>query len=291
MTLGITGASGQLGTAVVRYLAARVEPTRIVAITRTPEKLEAFARQGIDVRAGDFDAPSALQEAFAGVERLLVIPTSAGVRERQHAAAIHAAVAAGVRHVIYVSSVGARPGPLGDIQATHFATEQALFAAPVRWTVLRMGPYTDYLLDPARRGLDSGTYAAVGGAPAAYVTRDDVAVAAAGLLAANGHEGATYHATGPESVTHAQILSTLSLIAGRPVAWAPLTLQQFEAGAVAAGLPAAVASVLARFQAALGDGAFDLVTGDVERLGGRRAEPVADFLTRSLRAALAQASA
>ncbi len=291
MAIGVSGASGQLGRATLRYLSERIAPSEIVAITRTPEKLEEFSKRGVTVRAGDFDSPVALTAALAGIERLLIIPTSSlgpGVRKRQHTGAIQAAGAAGVRHLIYVSTVGARPIPPGDILGTHFDTEQALFGASVPWTVLRMGPYTDYLLDAAKGALASGTYAAIAGAPAAYVTRDDVAVAAAGLLASTGHEGATYHATGPASVTHAEIADALSRLAGKKIAPLPLTIDQYEAGLASAGLPAPVVSVLSRFQTALRDGVFDVVTRDVERLGGRPAEAASEFLARSLKASIAQ---
>jgi len=63
------------------------------------------------VRAGDFNQPAGLNAAFAGVERLVIIPGTdlqPGVRRKQHASAIQAAVASGVRHIIYISTVSPR---------------------------------------------------------------------------------------------------------------------------------------------------------------------------------------
>jgi len=285
MTFGITGAGGQLGAALVKHALARIPASGLVAITREPRKLEPLAAEGVQVRAGDFSQPAGLAAAFAGIDRLLLIPTvdlQPGVRVRQHTAAVQAAVESGVKHLIYISTVSARPDPNNELFASHFATEQALIRSGVAWTILRMSIYTDTLLDAAKRAAASGTYAAVPGAPAAYVVRDDIAGAAAGILAGSGHEGITYHATGPVSITQAEIAAAIRNASGKPVAFSEMTEAQQRAGLEAAGLPAELIKALAGFQAALRAGAFDLVTGDVARLSGKPAETPAEFLRRIL---------
>lgn len=285
MTIGITGASGHLGTSLVRHALSRVPAASIVAVTRNPAKLEAFSQQGVQVRAGDFSNPSGLPSAFAGIERLVIIPTGElqpGVRTKQHTAAIQAAVQAGVRHVTYISTVSARPDPNNELFDSHFATEQALIHSGAGWTILRMSCYMETLLDGAKRAIASGSYSAVPGAPAAYVVRDDIAAAAAGILATSGHDGITYHATGPVSISQPEIAAAVAKASGKPVAFAPIAGEQQRAGLEAAGLPAALVNIFFGFQVALRAGAFDLVTGDVERLSGKRAESPAGFFARML---------
>jgi NAD(P)H dehydrogenase (quinone) len=288
MKLGITGAAGQMGGALVRYTLGRVPASSLVAVTRSPEKLDQFAKQGVEVRAGDFSQPAGLEAAFRGIERLMIIPTGdlqPGVRRKQQADAIQAAVAAGVGHITYISTVSARPDPNNELFDSHFATEQALIRCGAQWTILRMSIYMDTLLDPAKRAIASGSYAAVPGAPAAYILRDDIAAAAAGILATAGHEGVTYHATGPESVTQEQIAVAISQAAGREIAFSPMSEGQQRAGLEAAGLPPFIVNPILGFQAALRAGAFDLVTGDVARLAGRPASSAAEFLAHTLAAA------
>jgi len=256
-----------------------------VAITRDPAKLAQFSGQGVDVRAGDFNQPSGLRQAYQGIERLVIIPTGdlqPGVRRKQHTDAIQAAVAGGVRHVMYISTVSPRPDPNNELLDSHFATEQALIGSGAAWTILRMSCYMETLLNGARQAVETGTYSAVPGAPAAYVLRDDIAAAAAGVLATPGHEGITYHATGPVSISQQEIADAVSQAAGKKIAFAALTEAQQRAGLEAAGLPAFLVNIVFGFQAALRAGAFDLVTGDVERLGGKPAESPAEFLARTL---------
>jgi len=285
MKIGITGASGHLGTALVRHALARTSAANIVAITRNPGKLEQFSQQGVEVRAGDFSQPSALATAFRDIDRLVIIPTTElqpGVRIQQHKAAIEAAAGTGVQHLIYISTVSPRPDPNNSLFDSHFATEQALIASGVAWTILRMSVYTDALLDAAKRAAASGSYAAVPGAPAAYVVRDDLAAAAAGILCTPGHVGITYHATGPASITQPEIADAIAKATGKPIPFLAISEEQQRAGLEAAGLSPAVVNTILGFQAALRAGAFDLVTGDVARLAGKLPESSLQFLARAL---------
>src|SRR4030095_16731092 len=98
------------------------------------------------------------------------------------------------------------------IMETHFATEQALITSGSTWTLLRMSIYAEMILDGAKQPLSNQTYAALKGAPAAYIVREDLSAAAAGLLTTNGHEGVTYHASGPSSLTAAQIADIIAKV-------------------------------------------------------------------------------
>src|SRR5581483_6778008 len=96
MTIGISGASGQLGRGVADKLLERVDPSELVLVTRTPEALDAYAARGVSVRRGDFDEPDSLREAYRGVDRLLLISgADVGRRVAQHSAAVDAAKDAG----------------------------------------------------------------------------------------------------------------------------------------------------------------------------------------------------
>jgi NAD(P)H dehydrogenase (quinone) len=71
MKIGVSGASGHLGRAVVSELLQRPGGHEVVAITRTPQTVSLPA-QG---RFGDYNRPESLAEAYAGIDRLLIIPT------------------------------------------------------------------------------------------------------------------------------------------------------------------------------------------------------------------------
>ena len=176
----VTGASGQLGRRVIELL-LEAETPNLIAASRDPAKLADLAVRGVETRRADFDDPASLAVAFAGVDRLLLVSTDAlnqpGRRIAQHRAAVAAAAAAGVKHVVYTSAPGARPQVDGGVIDDHFWTEQALAASAIPgWTILRHNLYAELLLMGAGQAVASGAlYSATAGAGRAYVSREDCA--------------------------------------------------------------------------------------------------------------------
>jgi NAD(P)H dehydrogenase (quinone) len=293
MTIGVTGASGQLGGLVLEELLARgVGAGAIVAISRSPQKLQRFADRGIDVRQGDFDDQAGLTAAFAGIERLLIIPSSdlrPGIRLPQHQRAIDAAKQADVKHLAYISTVGAHRGQ--DLFRSHVETELAVFASGLSWTILRMGMYYDNLwMGTLQYALSAGVYAATAPTPAANVARSDVAAAAAAIVSAGGHDGFIYHATGPHSQTPAEIAAVISEVFGRKVEAVGVTQDQFNGALKGAGLPDFAVDAVGGIEAARARGLLDLVTHDVEYLAGRKAQTLAEYLFANRHRAQQQAA-
>ncbi|BBP89667.1 hypothetical protein BsIDN1_32850 [Bacillus safensis] len=91
MKLLVTGATGQLGTLVVKHLLTKVPAEQIAVSVRNPQKAAHLKDAGVDVRRGDFTQPDTLTSAFKGIDRLLIISTADGDRVEQHKAAIEAA--------------------------------------------------------------------------------------------------------------------------------------------------------------------------------------------------------
>ena len=285
MIIGLTGATGHLGRRVAELLADRLERgelphvERIVAVTRRPAAAEGLAARGVDVRAGDFDDPAGLATAFAGVDRLLIVSTDdlrPGQRVRQHRAAIDAAVAAGVRHLVYTSVTEPGGPEPAELNAQHRATEEHLGAVAPAWTFLRNNIYADLLVQQyvAPSGDAVVTNAGLGRAP--YVAREDCAAVAVAVLASldDDHAGQVYDVTGPASLTVADLVPLLSRSVGAELALVDVTDEQTLAGLVAAGLPEPVARIFTGFGIALRSGHFDVASDVVERLTGRPPLPV-----------------
>src|SRR5919112_3625373 len=107
----VTGATGQLGSRIVRQLLDRVPASEVGVSVRDPDRVTALADRGVTVRHGDFAEPATLAGAFAGAEQVLVVSVDAfgDVARERHAAAIRAAVQAGAGRVLYTSHTGAAP--------------------------------------------------------------------------------------------------------------------------------------------------------------------------------------
>lgn len=282
MKIGLTGASGQLGAATIAELASRAPHAKIVAISRTPEKVSA---PGVEARFGDFDRPESLPAAFAGLDRLLVIPSSdmrPGVRATQGVGAIERAVEAGVEHIVFTSALGTRAADAPHLWQSYFGPEQALMRLAKRWTILRMAYYAESFVDEVRMSLARRVHASTSSARVNFVSRGDVAAAAAGILAGDGHHGAIYQATGPAALDGSARASLVAEVTGESFAFVPVTAEQYREGLAGAGLPPFVVDAVLSIQDMWAAGGFDVTSGDVERLAGRAPVSLEDVLRRGL---------
>jgi NAD(P)H dehydrogenase (quinone) len=280
MKIGVSGASGQLGRATLEELKAR-GARGPVGISRTPENVQAPA----EGRPGDYDRPETLVEAYRGLDRLVLIPSDdlrPGVRGRQFAAAIDAAAQAGVGHVVLVSAAGAREQDETSMYGAYWTGEQHLMRTAPRWTILRMNFYSESLAELAQMSLGTGVLPGLGESRVAFVSRGDVAGAAAGILLGEGHSGALYNATGPAVVTGEERAALVAQITGKPLRFAILAEEQLRGGLVQAGLPEVYVNAIVDIHKYMVDGAFDIVTGDVGKLAGRPPRPLQEVLAATL---------
>jgi NAD(P)H dehydrogenase (quinone) len=281
MKIGVSGASGNLGKAAVSELLQRATGHEIFAISRTPETVSGAAKG----RFGDYDRPESLVEAYAGLDRVLIISTLAhepGKRGTQNVAAIDAAVKAGVKHIVFMSATGTRQEEEPALGASYWRGEQHLLATAPVWTILRMSYYAEYLVQQALTSLNQGVLTGLADTRVSPVARDDVAAAAAGILIGDGHAGAIYNATSNERPSGTERAALIAEVAGKPLAFRVITEEQLRAGLAQAGLPAEAVNTVMSIQVSFAAGAFDMVTGDVERLAGRPPKSLRDVLASAL---------
>ena len=179
------------------------------------------------------------------------------------------AVKAGVRHVVYTSMPQPENSPL-LIAPDHDGTEKALQASTLAgWTVLRNHWYFENLFMFMASALASGQwYTADGGQGSADISRDDLARAAATVLAGSETGKHTYTLSGREALTKADIARRVSAATGRPVEVVQVPLEGLVQGMVAAGLPEPLARVFASFDSNTAAGRVAEVTGDYQRITG-----------------------
>lgn len=218
----VSGASGNLGGLTVDELLARGVPaSRLILVSRTPDELKKYADQGASVRFGDFTKPESLAAAYAGGTKMLLISvggsgevTAAELLKR----AIDAAKAAGVEHIAYTSYVGITRGDTAGRAADHQATEEALRASGVAWTMLRNSIYMHDLIGQAARMVADGrAVIPPNESPIGYISREDCARAAAAVLTTPGHEGKAYDITGPELLGVRETAAVASAVTGKKI--------------------------------------------------------------------------
>lgn len=276
-TYAVTGATGPFGHHVVEELLSRGVPASdVVAIVRTPSKAADLAERGVQVREGDYSRPETLPAALAGVQRLLLVSGSeVGSRIPQHTAVIDAARAAGVERIAYTSilKAGSTSNPLAG---EHEATEAALSASGIPFTVLRNGWYTENYTAQLDQYLERGEVTgATAGRRVSAAPRADFATAAATALLSDDAGDAVYE-LGGEAFSFDELAATISDVTGTKVAHRDLSVPDYQAELEQHGLDAGTAGFVAGLDASIAAGDLETDSDDLARLLGRPATPLAD---------------
>jgi NAD(P)H dehydrogenase (quinone) len=274
--IAITGATGQLGGRIARRLAERGVAQRLVV--RDPARAPDLP--GADVVSAAYGDPTALRAALDGVSTLMFVSASeVPDRVALHRGALDAALAAGVRRVVYTSFVGAAPEATFTFARDHWYTEEHLRAIGVAHTILRDNLYLDYF--PLMVWEDGVIRGPGGDGRAAPVARDDIADAAAAvLLDGAGHDGRTYDLTGPATVSMAEVAAQLSQATGREVRYHDETVEEAYASRAVFGAPDWEVEGWVTTYLAVARGEMDVVTDHVERLAGHPPLSLAEFVAR-----------
>jgi NAD(P)H dehydrogenase (quinone) len=221
MSIMVTGATGQLGSLIIDNLLQFVPAGEIIACVRDREKANDLLEKGVEIRFGDYDQPDTLIQAFTGVAELLFISSSHpddNVRLNQHSEVVHAALKAGVKHLLYTSF--AFP-PKGQIPTNHvhLLTEQMILKSGIDYTFLRNALYMDFVdVLGLKEAIQSGeliTYP--GNWLFNSVTRKDLALATAVVLTTTGHLNQIYELTAPRSWDFSELAEVLSVLSGKRV--------------------------------------------------------------------------
>jgi NAD(P)H dehydrogenase (quinone) len=273
-SLAITGATGFVGGHTAARLAERGIEQRL--IVRDASRAPSLA--GAEVRvAPAYGDGEAMRAALEGVRTLFLIPAhETADRVEQHRTAVDAAVAAGVEHLVYLSYVDASAQSTFTLGRQHAATEDHIRAAGVAFTFLRMNLYLDFM--PMLAGEDGVIRGPAGDGRVAAVLRDDIAAAAAAVLAGTGHEGATYDLTGREAFTLAEAAATLSRLTDRQFSFHDETLDEAYASRAPSGAPDWQIEAWVSTYTAIAAGELARVSGDVRQLTGRDPRTLEELL-------------
>jgi NAD(P)H dehydrogenase (quinone) len=235
MKIGVTGATGQLGRLVIKYLKEITSADQIVALVRSPKKAADF---GVEVRSFDYSKPENMVVALKGIDKLLLISGSeVGKRLEQHTHVIEAAQKAGVKFIAYTSLLRADKSTL-VLAGEHLETEKVLKNAGIPFTILRNSWYTENYTGSISQVISSEVLLGSSGyGKISSATRADYAKAAVKILTTEGHEGKTYELAGDKAFTMADMAAEIARQTGKKIVYKNLPVEEYIDALVKTGMP------------------------------------------------------
>ena len=282
----VTGANGQLGRQIVGRLLTRVPAAQVGVSVRDAGKAQALADRGVRVRQGDFADAASLAHAFEGASQVLIVSVDKMGEEavKQHRAAIDAAVAAGARRILYTSHMGASASSRFEACRDHAADEGALRASGVPFTALRNGFHAASAAQFLGHAAASGVIALPADGPVCWTAHEDLADAAAAVLADEGRfDGPTPPLTAARALDFDEIAGIASEITGRTITRTTVTDEEFREHLTAGGVPAGATDQLLGIFAASRAGEFSTPDPTLAALLGREPTPLSTVLRSLLR--------
>jgi uncharacterized protein YbjT (DUF2867 family) len=269
MTILITGSRGKVGSTLLTLLHEAGAAVR--AASGSPEKLSLPA--DVDAVKCALNDPATFPAALDSVTSVFLYAEASQID-----AFLDEAGAAAVEHIVLLSSSSVLdPDAAGNpIAASHLAAEQALAASPIETTVLQPGAFASNALQWPWALKSTGAidlpYPGSYGDP---IHERDIAEAALAVLTRPPLRGATYHLTGPESLTFTQQIAIIERASGRPIPFNTVTREAWKES-MAEYMPSAFADALLDYWAST-DGSPAPLTRSVEELTGHPARTFAEW--------------
>ncbi|WP_375436557.1 SDR family oxidoreductase [uncultured Hymenobacter sp.] len=269
----VTGATGQLGTAVLQTLLQKTAASQVAALVRDEHKAAAWQAQGVSIRLGSYSDPASLDRAMQGIEQVLLI--SGGGEDdalQQHYNVIEAAKRAGVQCLAYTSRALKDPGTLANqLMVRHFQTEAYLQASGLPYIIFRNILYMDVLpLFTGPHVLESGIHLPAGQGKVAYALRSDMGEAIANVLLERNRENRVYHFTGREAYSFDDVAAVLTDLSGKTVTYTPVEPVPFAARMHERGVPELAIERTIGFMTDIKHGQEAEVHSDLETALGRQ---------------------
>lgn len=277
----VTGSTGKVGQQLVAALLK--SGTRFQALARTERSARELTALGAPVVTGDLADAASLRPALRGVERLFLLSSGADPFAGE-ATAIAAAKAAGVRHVVKLSAMGAQADATNSFLRGHGRAERLLEDSGTAWTFLRPTFFQQnwVLYHAPAIAARQPVYSNTGTARLSWIDTRDIADVAVAALTSDAHAGRIYDLTGPEALSYAQVTEQLSRLLGRKVEHVAVGDHAAYQAMVGMGMPADYAFALTTLNQAVRRGVAEVPTGTVELVTGKAPRPLDAFLREHL---------
>ncbi len=270
----VTGASGNVGSALVEYLLAAGESV-VAAVTARSLKPD---RGRLCYRAFDFTDPQSWEACLAGVDRVFLMrPPQLSKIDRDMAPFLRRLKDHGLRGLVFLSVQGAE----SNRWVPHHRIEELCAELGLPFTFLRPSFFMQNLSTthlPEIRD-ERRLFVPAGKGRTNFIDVRDIAEAAAMILRAEGHMRAAYTLSGPRSYSYGELATELSAALGRPIRYENPGALRFLSYHLRKGRSLGMSLVMLALYTVVRLGKGDISADDTRRLLGREPRSLGAFLS------------
>jgi uncharacterized protein YbjT (DUF2867 family) len=266
MTYLITGATGEVGSRVVRQLLERNIRPRV--LVRSEEKARSLFGDRVDVCVGDLAAPDSMRKAIQGADTVFLVNVGPAIPERDKAAAM-ISKEFGVRKIIKLSSLDVEHGLA--IGVWHEKGEAAIRATGIPFTFVRPTGFMSNLLAWAHSiRTESILRSSTADGRRPFIHSEDIASVCLSAILNHEYASEAVPITGPESLTFGEVTAIISEATGRPLSYQAISDEEArERYSRISGSEEETEAHVALWRA-IRDGRLAATTDRVERILGRK---------------------
>jgi uncharacterized protein YbjT (DUF2867 family) len=235
---------------------------------RNETKARARFGDRVDIFVGDLADSASLRPALRGVDALFLVNTGPQIPALDEAAA-RVAKAAGVKHLVKLSSMDVQQGLA--IGAWHERGEAAVRASGVPFTFVQPTGFMSNLLAWAPSIKAEGVVrASTGDGRRAFIHSDDIAAVAITALTTREHVGESLPITGPEALSFAEVTAKIGSAIGRQLRFQPMSDEEARQRYAATGASSPETEAHVSLWRAIREGRLANITDNIERILGRK---------------------
>lgn len=263
----VTGAGGTLGSEIIESLRSGGASFRAGYFSK--KKADVALANGIDAVLIDYNDPAVLRTAFKGCEELFLLGPNTIDQTQLELNAVEAAKAAGIRHIVKQSVMGAAEEAF-SLALIHRPVERTIESSGMAWTFLRPNSFMQnvvtFMSDSIKA--EAAIYSASGEAKISHVDVRDIAAVAVKALTEVAHSGKAYTLTGPEALAYDELANELSQAIGRKIRHISLSSVDYKSGMLAEGMPEVIADRMLDLERYFREDKASDITCDIKQVTG-----------------------
>ena len=276
MTILVLGATGNTGSEVVQQLKQKNAAFRVMV--RNTQSAAPLCLADDQVRLGNFDDIDSLTRTMDGITSVYLAMVAHQDNQKWVENVITAMKAAGAKHLVKLSGIGATEDAGSEIIRVHAKTDKMVQGSGLDYTLIQPNSFYQNLFGSVETIKNSNQFfLPLKDVKQSVVDIRDVAAVAVAALIDTGHAGKTYLLSGPQSLSFAEQAKILSDAAGKDIQYIHVPKEAAEEAMSSSGMDPWLAAHLAEIMDWFTQGSYDYVTDDIEQVLGRPARTFAAF--------------